>query len=270
MPTDFALTAPPATILAICTSGLWCSTALSRHAGETLDVHEEPVGRAHSSRVLPMIDALLESAGVGLRDLRGVAFDAGPGAFTGLRISCSLAQGLGFGLGIPLVAIGSLDAIALGALEDPESDESDETGTTVITAIDARMGECYVAAFDAVREALAWRIDAIEPAQICPLERVGEWIRELAAREPGRSWIVAGDAAARFPAVAQAARAIGARCAAGVRPAAGTLARLAGMTASLPHWRPAAQARPLYVRDKVALNVDEQRELRRRNAAARQ
>ncbi len=267
MPSLPALTEVPATILAISTAGPWCSVALLRRDAATLDVIEEQLGHDHSRRALPMISSLLESAGVGLEAVAGIAFDAGPGGFTGLRIACALAQGLAFGRGIPTLAVGSLAALAHTALAEAAAGAA---AGTVITAVDARMNECYVAAFGARARGDGWQLEVIEPAQICPLDGVDRWFATLAASAPkGRILIAAGDVLERSSTLLAAAESAGALLRPGQRPAAAAVARIAALPDHLGDWREAAQARPLYVRAKVALDVAEQRELRRRNAEQR-
>jgi len=70
-------------------------------------------GAQASSRLIPEIQVLMAKAGLALQDLDGIAFGAGPGAFTGLRASCAVAQGLGFGANVPLLPINTLHAVAL-------------------------------------------------------------------------------------------------------------------------------------------------------------
>lgn len=95
-------------------------------------------GAAASAELLPIVASLLAGAGVGLGDLDAIAFGQGPGAFTGLRTACSVAQGLGFGISRPLIALDSLLAVAEDARCGAES-------LDVWTAMDARMGEIYCA-----------------------------------------------------------------------------------------------------------------------------
>ncbi|MEY4295012.1 MAG: hypothetical protein RLY82_700 [Pseudomonadota bacterium] len=101
-------------------------------------------GSQASSRLIPEIQTLMRQAGLALQDLDGIAFGAGPGAFTGLRASCAVAQGLGFGANVPLLPINTLHAIAVQM-----HGKTDKTGETRVTAaLDARMGEIYWQVFD--------------------------------------------------------------------------------------------------------------------------
>ncbi len=98
-------------------------------------------GAQASARLIPEIQILMGNAGLALQDLDGIAFSAGPGAFTGLRASCAVAQGLGFGVNVPLLPINTLHAVALQIHR--------KTGEAQITAaLDARMGEIYWQVFD--------------------------------------------------------------------------------------------------------------------------
>lgn len=115
---------------AIETSTEWCSVALWRE-GEIAAL-ERRAGQRHSEWVLPMLESLLEGS-----QLDAVAFGAGPGAFTGLRIACAVAQGLAFGRGLPVIGVSTLDALA------------QESGAArVVACIDARMREVYYAALE--------------------------------------------------------------------------------------------------------------------------
>ena len=97
-------------ILALDTSTEYLSLALSL-AGE-LHTHDSHAGQSHSREILPALRALLDKAGIEMQALDGIAFGAGPGSFTGLRIGCGVAQGLAFGAGLPVVGISTLMALA--------------------------------------------------------------------------------------------------------------------------------------------------------------
>jgi tRNA threonylcarbamoyladenosine biosynthesis protein TsaB len=101
-------------------------------------------GAASSTRLIPLIHALLADAGIALRDLRAVAFGQGPGAFTGLRAACAVAQGLGFGLGRPLLPIDSLRVVAEDARVQADAGDGP---LDFAVAMDARMDEVYAARY---------------------------------------------------------------------------------------------------------------------------
>src|SRR3954470_6762837 len=125
-------------LLAIDTATECCSAALL--CGEHLLERSELAPRRHAELILPMIDSLLSEARLSRRSLDGIAVGRGPGAFTGVRLAISVAQGLALGLDIPVVPVSSLAALAQGAPEQTHGD-------ALLAAIDARMGEIYAGAF---------------------------------------------------------------------------------------------------------------------------
>src|SRR5688572_32806610 len=144
------------------TSTEWCSVALW-HDGEIAGL-ERRAGNRHSEFALPMLESLL-----GKNKLDAVAFGAGPGAFTGLRIACGLAQGLAFAHGLPVLGISTLEAAA------------EEAGAArVVACIDARMREVYYAAL----EKRAGRWHEIVAARCVP--------PDAAPKPPGEGWVGAG------------------------------------------------------------------------------
>ena len=106
--------------------------------GATFAVREERVGPAHAERVLPRVREVLAECGYALGDLDAIAFGAGPGAFTGVRIACGIAQGLGLGSGVPLVPVGTLEALAQEAWRAHGS-------TVLLACLDARIHEVNAA-----------------------------------------------------------------------------------------------------------------------------
>lgn len=121
-------------ILAIETATDACSCALE-HSGAVATRHAvEP--RRHTELLLPMVDAILAEAEIGLSAVDAIAFGRGPGSFTGLRIACAVAQGLGFGADCPLIAVSTLQVIATGM-------HRARGASRVLVALDARMDEVY-------------------------------------------------------------------------------------------------------------------------------
>lgn len=111
-----------------------CSTAFWSD-GE-ITVRETSTANRHTEFVLPLLDELRAQARFSLADLDGIAFGAGPGAFTGVRVAASIAQGIALACGAPVLAISSLAALALGGWR--------QTGiTTQLATLDARRGEVY-------------------------------------------------------------------------------------------------------------------------------
>jgi tRNA threonylcarbamoyladenosine biosynthesis protein TsaB len=202
-------------------------------------VRHEATGAVSSTRVLPAIRELFEEAGLALHACNAIAFGAGPGSFTGLRTATGVAQGLAFGLGCPVVPIGTLAACAESArMRDPSA-------TRVLAALDARMDEVYWADYawdDAQQDWRTVRAAALDAPQ------------RLVA--PDVPYTLAGNAAAVFGArltVAAGARSIDGDALPHALPIA---------FAALRAWRagravPADQAAPEYVRDKVALTTAE-------------
>jgi tRNA threonylcarbamoyladenosine biosynthesis protein TsaB len=123
------------TILAIETSSETASVALL-HNGAVLCRQSAGV-QTHSQTVLPMVQALLADAGVGITRCDAIAFGAGPGSFTGVRTACGVAQGLAFGAGLPVVPVVTLEALAQACF-DAHPDVP-----AVLAMLDARMGELY-------------------------------------------------------------------------------------------------------------------------------
>ncbi len=216
-------TAP--TLLAFDTSTDRLSIALV-HRGERLE-HSAAGGALASASLIPSVLRLLAEAGLALGDLDAIVFGRGPGSFTGLRTACAVAQGFGFGADVPLLPIDTLAAVA-------EEARARFGAERLVALLDARMDQVYVAhvAFDgsSVRaEDQAPRL--ADPAQVVV--------------PPG--WALAGNAFAAY----------GARLPAGtarheVWPTAAAMLRLAPAMLAAGLAVDAADALPLYVRDKVA------------------
>jgi len=220
-------------LLAFDTSTQWLTIACL-HGGRWIE-RDELAGQAHSQRLLPLIDEVLAEAGIGLADLDAIAFGAGPGSFTGVRIGCGVAQGLAFGASVPLVPVSTLEAIA-------ESAWQTHGWTRVLACLDARMREVYVAAYR--REDDRWVVER-EPAVMRP--------DDVAAIAPAVHG--AGDGFAAYPDLASRLTLAGLD--AGAIPRARAIAALAMHEVAAGRAVPASEALPLYVRHRVALTTAE-------------
>lgn len=132
-------------ILSIETSTSICSLAVHQD-GKLISLSEENEPGAHAERLVLLIEAVLEKAGLGFKDLDAIAVSQGPGSYTGLRIGVSTAKGLAFGLNKPLIGVNTLQALA--------SAVHLEKGDLVIPVLDARRMEVY-------REVFDWKLDSI-------------------------------------------------------------------------------------------------------------
>jgi tRNA threonylcarbamoyladenosine biosynthesis protein TsaB len=209
---------------AIETSTDWCSVAVWSD-GEIAALERRAVNR-HSELALPMLEKLL-----GKNELDAVAFGAGPGAFTGLRIACGLAQGLAFGRGLPVIGISTLEALA------------QEAGATrVVACIDARMREVYYAALE--KRAGRWH-EVVAAQCVAP---------QSAPKPPGDGWIGVGSGFEAYPGElagkVSMVRSV-------VHPTALSVAALAAPRLAAGEGVDAGEAAPVYLRDKVALTQEE-------------
>lgn len=208
------------------TSTEWCSVALWLD-GEITGI-EELAGNRQSERVLPMLEKLFTMKNIAASHLDAVAFGAGPGSFTGLRIACGVAQGIAHARGIPAIGVSTLESIA---------EESGEE--RVLTCLDARMGEVYCSAHE---------------------RRDGRWHEVIPAlcaapaavpKPPGQDWIGCGNGFAAYGPMGCA------RVMADIHPTATAIARLAAPRLAAGQGVDAALAIPVYVRDKVAFTEAE-------------
>jgi tRNA threonylcarbamoyladenosine biosynthesis protein TsaB len=221
-------------LLAVETSTELCSVALLRDAD--LFVEEALAENRHSDLLVPMLRRVLERAHLAPAQMDAFAFGQGPGSFTGLRIACGVVQGLAYAASRPVVPVPTLLALA------EQSNES-----CVLAALDARMGEAYLAAY--ARNGPDWD-EVIAPR----LARPGE-LPSL----PGRRWAATGSGFARHAWLREAYRESVEMRYEGDLPRAGAIARIAARRLGRGAGVPAEQAAPLYLRDKVALTSEERR-----------
>jgi tRNA threonylcarbamoyladenosine biosynthesis protein TsaB len=226
-------------ILAIETSSEQASCALLR--GETVISRVSEGVRTHSQSVLPMIQELLAEAGIALKDCDAIAFGSGPGSFTGVRTACGIAQGLAFGANLPVVPVVTLDAMALACHQQ-------HGAGAVLAVLDARMGEVYWAQYRFDR-------DAVPAAVLSPALSAPDGVRPQGAPVACGNGLSAY--AEAFPAGGHAA----------IMPHAAQIAQLAAIAFAEGRTVTAAEAQPLYLRNKIAYTQAERRDMAAAKAA---
>jgi len=197
-------------------------------------------GAQASAALLPGLLGLLGEAGLKLEDLDAIGYGRGPGAFTGVRAACAVTQGLAFGAARPVLALDTLMAVA----EDARAQGS---GTELWVAVDARMGEAYAAHYR--HEHGAWR--TLEPPALHDPVALA---RRIAAQPDAAAVQVAGSS---LRAHAACWEPLGATGWPDAMPRAAALLALAEAAWARGERLDAAEALPLYVRDKVAQTTAE-------------
>lgn len=201
--------------------------------------------RRHAELALPWADALLAEAGLSRSQIDVIAVGRGPGAFTGVRLAIALAQGIALALDRPIVPVSTLAALAMRAKVPVDAN------SRVLAAIDARMGEVYVAEF-ALRDGDA---TPIGEERVCTPDRVvlgdgSDWHGVGTGFGAAEGWF-ATQWAGRFVSID-----------ASELPHAADVARLAAKAFARGEAVAAEKVEPAYLRNNVALTLQEQQALR--------
>jgi tRNA threonylcarbamoyladenosine biosynthesis protein TsaB len=201
--------------------------------------------RRHAELALPWAEQLLAEAGIAKSQLDAIAVGRGPGAFTGVRLAIALGQGIALALDRPLVPVSTLAALA-----------ADAPGARILAAIDARMGEVYLGAFAREGDAL----HALMPETV---------VAPQAASVPeGETWIAVGTGfAAADDALQAGLRGRLAQVDASALPRAAAVARLGAAAFARGDGLPPERVEPAYLRDNVALTLEQQQALRAAKAS---
>lgn len=230
-------------LLAVDTATEACSVALDLD-GRVLCRFDD-AGRSHTQQMLPMVHGLMAEGAVRFADLQGLVCGVGPGSFAGVRIGVGFVKGLALSLGLPVVAVGSLEMLAQDAI--------DAGATRVLCAIDARMDEVYLGAYEKGSDGLARAMTApwISAPRAFRFPAAGPWVAV------GTGWgryesELKGDSSGVF-----LERVDGAAL-----PRATAALRLGRAAFQCGQTTDADALAPLYLRDKVALTLDEQARLR--------
>jgi len=246
--------------LAIETSTELLSLAITSTQGDTSEVwtHTSEGGAKSSQLALPEIVRLMEQAHIGFTDLTAIVFGKGPGSFTGLRTACSVAQGLAFGAGVPVLPIDTLLAVAedaryqnaqLHQLQTQQQVKLPEDSQRFFVAMDARMDQVYTAAYE---WRSAWQCvqtpSVSSPENIC-----------IPAEWNGLAFTTVGNAsdifATRWPKALSVTHMH-------AMPTAQALLRLSPVAFEQGLAVPPEEALPLYIRDKVAQTTLEREQLK--------
>ena len=224
-------------ILCIETGTDICSAGIARD-GELLSLRESAEGRDHARKIALFVDELLRETGIAPEDLDAVAVGKGPGSYTGLRIGVSFAKGLCYALQIPLVAVGSLDALTEVAREDNEAgiiDIDRWESARLCPMVDARRMEVYAQVFDSAGAPLSE-----VAAEVVDEASFGRWRGDAAA-----PFVIFGNGAAKCSAVLADAVRIE------VAPSARGLARPAQRLLEEGRTEDVAYFEPFYLKDFV-------------------
>lgn len=209
--------------------------SIALQINEALEKVDIQAGQTASQLILPQIQQLLDKVQLNLSDLDGIAFGAGPGSFTGVRIACGVAQGLAFGANLPVVGVNVLMALA-------EASGAER----VIAASDARMGEVYHAAY--LRKDGGWteaRAAGVYKPQDVPAVEGGDWVGV------GTAW-KAYDEILREQYPQQVTKILSE-----MTPKAEAIMRLAMPIFERGEAVSASEAKPIYIRNRVALTSKE-------------
>jgi len=227
-------------LLAIDTSTERLSLALQVHSGSAPLQFDGAGGAQSSTQLIPEIQRLMRQADLRFDQLDAIAFGAGPGAFTGLRSACAVAQGLAFGAAVAVLPVDTLLAVA----EDARHQLGHTNALTVTAVLDARMDEVYAACY--FYDGNKWR--QIKGYSLIRPE-------ELAWEENS---VLAGNAFAIYP---ERLPQTGQKPVLAL-PTAAAMLRLAPALLATGGAVSAAQALPHYIRDKVAQTTQERQALK--------
>jgi tRNA threonylcarbamoyladenosine biosynthesis protein TsaB len=231
----------PMNLLAIDTSTDFCSVAANR--GAELVSRHEPAGRRQAERILDMVGEVLAEARLEIAQIHGIAYGAGPGSFTGLRIAAGVTQGLALARGIGVVGVGTLLALVEEAAEQTAGAAACDR---IVACLDAHMDEVYHAAYR--RAGDGWE----------EVSAPGLYKPEAVPIASGGKWLGCGDgfAAYRERLAARLGESISA-IRAEATPTARAVLKLATPRFAAGEASDAATAVPVYLRDKVALKTSE-------------
>ena len=224
-------------LLALDTATEACSAAIYIDGEITQNYQLAP--KEHTRLILAMIEGLLVDAGISIKQLDALAFGRGPGSFTGVRISTGVVQGMAYGADLPVVPVSTLASIAQSVHDDHQAE-------FVLTAIDARMDAVYWGEYQLESGLMRLRGEeqVVAPEQV-PVPTQQAWVGA------GSGWAAYAESLKRrieqpMPSVFDA-----------YYPQSASIARLAAHDYANGNYVTAAQAVPVYLRNKVAKKTSE-------------
>jgi len=125
-------------------------------AGKVITEKHFPSGKDYSGNILPEIEILLSESNLKIKDIGAIAFGAGPGSFTGIRVTCGIAYGIAYANNLPIIGINTLEALAFLSKHE-----------NTISCIDARMGQVYLGIYQNRNNSVT---SLIEPGLFNPIE----------------------------------------------------------------------------------------------------
>lgn len=234
--------------------------------------------QGHSRHLLRLVNEVLSESGLSSREIGAIAFGSGPGSFTGLRVACGVAQGLALGWGLPVIGVDALTSLAWQAAQAAIDSGESCAQDLLLVALDLRMQEVAHTVFrlgdfdlQLIHERGAW------PSPVLPVQlgSAQAAVRSFEQSACSRVWL-AGDGFDAHALLADwvSERGVSSgikllRPESAIQPQAWSVARLAQIGEGLGQAVDAARASPFYLRDKVALDVDEQAAVRAARNAAR-
>lgn len=219
-------------ILAIDTATEACSAAL--YIDGEISSEFELAPRQHTQLILPMVDRLLSAAGIGISQLDGLSFARGPGAFTGVRIAAGVIQGLSYAAELPVAPVSTLAAMAAGVFQQ-------HGHLHVLSAIDARMGEVYWAAYHIGAD----NMELLGEERVSTVDNLPVYETDTWAGA-GTGWSVYKDSLSEKYGIKES------MIYADYLPSAESIVRLAVEDFKSGKQMAAHQAQPVYLRDNVA------------------
>lgn len=211
--------------------------SLAVRDGDRVWKRHEIAARKQAEWILPWTDALLHDAGLNRRDLQGIAVSVGPGAFTGVRLGLSVAQGMALALEVPLIGVSTLAALAMGAVRTASAQN-------ILAVIDARMGEVYAARF-------AWRDGVLTPVDTAQVVAPSN----LDISGIDASWHVVGTGIDAVEGTLRQRLPSDCSCDAAALPHAVDVMTLADVEIAAGRLTLPEQVEPAYLRDRVALTI---------------